>query len=268
MRNNIIKYGIFLVGALSLLTFNALAISDPSHDSVKLANNVDKPINGSCEILLLGLTHEDLSNHSDMIVIGTVKEILPSKWNTIDGKRPNNTDSFSPFCFIYTDIVVNVNKYLKNPLSSKEVTVRVDGGTVGNDRLIVDEEPSFKTGEKVLLYLMKDDSPGTKGIDPEHFKVTGALQGKFTLTDAGKAVRPDENITLDELLNTIKQTDNTTNDVGMSYNKGTAGKQEENSNSTPETKSTTESKSTPLISSFWVLAALIGAVPFVRQRQK
>jgi hypothetical protein len=230
----IIKYGIFLVLALYLLTFNALALSDPSNDSIKLANNVDKPLTGSSDILLVALNHTKLSNCSYSIVIGTVKEILPSRWNTIDGKRPDNTDSFSPFCFIYTDTVISVDKYLKNPLSSEEVIVRVEGGTVGNDALTVNPVPSFKTGERVLLYLIKDDSPGTKDIDPEHFIVTGALQGKFTLTDDGKAVRPGENTTLDELLSTINQTD----------------------------------RSAPFASSVCVLAAVLGAVLFVRQRQE
>lgn len=259
---NIIIYGTFLVGVLSLLTFNALALSDPSNDSIKLANNVDKPITGSSDILLVGLNHTELSNYSNIIVIGTVKEILPSKWNTINGKRPNNTDSFSPFCLIYTDIVISVDKYLKNSLLSKEVTVRVEGGKVGNDILTVEPVPSFKIGEKVLLYLVKDDSPGTKDIGPEHFTVTGAIQGKFTLTDDGNAIRPDENTTLDELLSTINQTTNRTNDTVKPGNARTVSNQEENSNSTPE------SKSAPFVSSVWVLAALLGAVLFVRQKQE
>ena len=37
---------------------------------------------------------------------------------------------------------------------------------------------------------MKDDNPGTKDIDPDHFRVTGFIQGKYTLTDDGKATRP------------------------------------------------------------------------------
>jgi hypothetical protein len=59
-----------------------------------------------------------------------------------------------------------------------------------------------------LLYLSKDDSPNTKDIDPEHFIVTDFHLGKYTLTDDGRAITPDENITLDELLSTINQTEN------------------------------------------------------------
>ena len=127
---------------------------------------------------------------------------------------------------IYTDIVVSVDEYLKNPLSSKEVIVRVTGGTIGNFSMTTDAEPSFNTGEKVLLYLSKDDNPSTKDIGPEHFIVTDFHRGKYTLTEDGKATTPDENTTLDELLSTINQTVNKTNDTGMSDNTETASKQE------------------------------------------
>ncbi len=52
-------------------------------------------------------------------------------------------------------VTISVEKYLKNSSSFKEVTVRLDGGTVGNDTLEADYEPTFKPGEKVLLFLLK-----------------------------------------------------------------------------------------------------------------
>jgi len=187
-------------------------VEQPNHPEAtstdEPANNigVEEPITGSISGSLVALNHTELNDLSDTIVMGTVKETLPSKWNTADGKRPSTTDkAFSPSCLIYTDVVITIDEYRKNPLPSKEVTVRLWGGAVGNDTLTVENEPSFETGEKVLLYLMKDSSPSTKDIGPEHFRVTGALQGKYTLTDDGKATRPDESITLGELLNTIKE---------------------------------------------------------------
>jgi hypothetical protein len=78
--------------------------------------------------LVIALTHEDLSNYSDKIVIGTVKEMLPSRWNTIDGKEPDVDAESGSFNLIYTDFIVSVDKYLKNPSSSKEIIVRLEGG--------------------------------------------------------------------------------------------------------------------------------------------
>jgi len=81
--------------------------------------------------------------------------------------------------------------------------VRVDGGTVGNDTLETDYEPTFKPGEKVLLFLTDDVVTGTSNIEPKHFRATGCMLGKFTLTDGGKAIRPDKTVSQDELLSTI-----------------------------------------------------------------
>ncbi len=254
---NIIKYGIFLVGTLSLLTLDGLALSNSSNDSILLSNDSNEPVTISVSGSLVALNHEELISNSDTIVIGTVKEILPSKY----GDRFSKDTDFGPDHVIYTDIIISVDEYLKNPLSSNEVRVRVAGGTIGNDTLIMEEEASFKTGEKVLLYLTKDTSHATQDIGPEHFVVTGCLQGKYTLTDDGKAIRPDENMTLEELLNTISQADSKTSDTEMSENKETVRKQEKNPSSTPE------SKSAPFISSFWTFAAVIGAVSHVRKKK-
>ena len=98
--------------------------------------------------------------------------------------------------------IAHVDKYLKNSLSSKEVIVRTYGGNVGNDRMTLDIEAGFKPGEKVLLYLEKDISPMAT-VGSEHFFVYGSMQGKFTLTDDGKAIRPDETVSQEELLSTI-----------------------------------------------------------------
>jgi hypothetical protein len=76
---NIVKYSIFLVGALSLLTLDALALSAPSDDSIKPENNGEEPIGIGICIDFIPYTHEELRDYSDTIVVGTVKEILPPK---------------------------------------------------------------------------------------------------------------------------------------------------------------------------------------------
>ena len=258
----IIKYGIFLVLTFSLLTLNTLALSNPSHASTKLENNSNEPIGIDICIDFIQYTHEALRDHSDTIVIGTVKEILPPRWNTADGKQPYKllTKLDYPDDIIYTDIVISVDEYLKNPLSSRELIVRVTGGTIGDFSMTTDADPRFNTGEKVLLYLNKDESSSTRDIGPEHFIVTDFYLGKYTLTDEGNAITPNENTTLDELLSSINQTDNNTSDGRISDNTETAGKQEGSG-------STIQSKRIPFMSSFWVLAAVIGAVLIVKHRQ-
>ncbi|AKB18724.1 hypothetical protein [Methanosarcina sp. WWM596] len=255
----IIKYGIFLVWVLSLLTLNALALSDPSNDNLKLENNNSESIGIDICIDFIWYTHEELRDHSDTIVIGTVKEILTPRWNTADGKQPHKLLSkFEyPDDVIYTDIVISVDEYLKNPSPSGELIVRVTGGTVGDFSMATDADPSFNTGEKVLLFLRIDTNPNTKDIGPEHFIVTDFYRGKYTLTEDGKATTPDEHTTLDVLLSSINQTNNNTSDTEVSDNKETADKQEGSG-------STIQSKRIPFISFFWTLGAVLGAVLIVR----
>ncbi|MBN2487523.1 MAG: hypothetical protein JXA98_00690 [Methanosarcinaceae archaeon] len=151
-------------------------------------------------------TYEDLTKYSDTILIGTVKEILPSKWNTIDGKRPDKPRSeFGSDDLIYTDVVIEVTRYIKNPSSSNEVIVRVMGGMVGKDAMGVEDQPDFKPDEKVLLYLNEDTYPALQNLGPDHFVVTGSFQGKFSLTDDGNAIGWDKTIiSQEELLSTIE----------------------------------------------------------------
>ncbi|WP_244603649.1 hypothetical protein [Methanococcoides sp. AM1] len=147
---------------------------------------------------------EEMSDRSDVILIGTVKEILPSKWNTEDGERPpDDISELGWHDVLYTDVVITVDEYLKNPLVDKEIIVRTQGGEDDIVVIDVEDEPSFKPEEKVFLYLKNDTWVDTMDHGPEHFMVTGVSQGKFTLTDDGKATSFGEPLTLDELLDTI-----------------------------------------------------------------
>ncbi|HOW14158.1 hypothetical protein [Methanosarcina sp.] len=101
---------------------------------------------------------------------------------------------------MYRDVIVFVDEYLKTSLSSSEVIVRVPGGTIGNFTLDVEDAPSFEPGENVLLFLDEDTDPTTKDLDPMHFVVCGCFQGKFSLTEDGKAVSEGETVELEEML--------------------------------------------------------------------
>lgn len=67
----------------------------------------------------------------------------------------------------------------------------------------VEDEPSFEPGEDVLLYLVNDTHPATKDMGPEHFTVCGCFQGKFSLTEDGKAVSKGETVELEKMLKLI-----------------------------------------------------------------
>jgi len=124
-----------------------------------------------------------LAEKSDAILIGKVSEVLPSKWDTPDGKRPRILADE----IIYTDAVIEVERYLKNPQFKSKIVVRTLGGTIGRDSMEVENEANFKAGETVFVFLTKED-PFTLKIQPEHYRVVGEMYGKFRIED-GQAVR-------------------------------------------------------------------------------
>jgi len=192
-------YGILALALLSLLTGITLLSDVFSPDATR-----DEPLIFGTSSLVEQLEDAELGERADIALIGSVKEILPSKWNTVDGRKPNKAVSeFGPGDVIYTDVVISVDRYVKNPLPTRDVTVRVLGGTVGEDSMKAEDEPSFTPGERVMLFLGKDDAPATKDIGMEHLVVTGLFQGKFTLTDDGKAARGDRTTSLQELLDAV-----------------------------------------------------------------
>jgi len=77
---------------------------------------------------------------------------------------------------IYTDVVVRVDESLKGDLQTGQtVTLRVEGGEVGEIGIRVEHQPRFLDQEKVLLFL--SDGPEGKRA------VQSLEQGKFTLFD-------------------------------------------------------------------------------------
>jgi len=213
INKKVIRYSLAIIGLFSILTLAfSLADTSPHHSDIylimqtvnedtttetKLNTEDQPPVTMYMYGILEKLSYDELKSQSNVVLIGTVKEELPSKWNTSDGERPNKSIEdldVGGKDFVYTDVVILVDQYLMNSLDSKEVTVRVIGGTVGKDVFEVEDEPSFKQNEKVLLYIRGENSP---------FEVTGALQGKFHLTDDGMAVGSDEIVRLDKLVEKI-----------------------------------------------------------------
>jgi hypothetical protein len=160
----------------------------------------DEGLNVEISGIVESLSIEYLVSQSDIIIEGTVTGAYPSRWNTRDGQRPDKSDSeldIGVEDMIYTDVGIHVSKYLKNPLDTGDLQIAVDGGTVGNDSIWVEDSPSFEHGENVLLFL--NWTPGR-----EEMTVTGGYQGKFTVIEDGMAKRSDgESVNITELTNMV-----------------------------------------------------------------
>ena len=153
-------------------------------------------ISSSSEGIMEKFNLQKLVSMSDSIVVGKVTEVFQSEWNTPDGKKPmNNRTSNS----IYTDVNIKVLEYIRNPLDTTAITVRVLGGIVGLDGLNIEDQPSYSQGETVLLFLKKDDDPRTKDIGDKHFVTAGLAQGKISILQNNETVIGDEKMSLDDV---------------------------------------------------------------------
>jgi hypothetical protein len=148
-----------------------------------------------------------LDKHSESVVIGRVIEILPSRWNTPDGKKPIAKQDVS----IYTDVIIKVDRNVKGSTPAKLV-VRTFGGQVGDESNFVEDEARFELGENVILFLTTEDpfdNSAKSNSVGTHYRITGWKHGKFSITNDNQAVRPDvpskyQKIPVEELLRSIK----------------------------------------------------------------
>jgi len=118
---------------------------------------------------MIKLTEAELAERAELIVVGTVTR-MESKWTW---HKLFNTD------LIVTDVWISPAEYRKGFLDKQELIVRIDGGVVGDIGQWVEDEPEFKVGEKVLLYLRRSSEEGI-------FEVVGLSQGKATIDEQGR----------------------------------------------------------------------------------
>jgi hypothetical protein len=166
-------------------------------------------------------------NNSDRIVIGTVSEINAADY--------------------YTNNTITVKEWLYNPLPTKTIIVRTNIGANAS----TEDEAEFTKNESVLL-MLKDQRPD-KGV----FHMALGFLGKHPTTDRDAVIEelkaqgkwPEEN-----------QTENKTNDTGMTDNTGTTGEQEESSNQTQKPNTT------PFMSPVSAIAVMLGAIVYTRRK--
>lgn len=189
---------------LVIISMMALVIVTGCIDEEKKNTDIGTPtpektpvtvISSSSEGIMEKFNLQKLVSMSDSIVVGKVTEVFQSEWNTPDGKKPVNNRTSN---IIYTDVNIKVLEYLRNPLDTTAITVRVLGGIVGLDGLNIEDQPSYSQGETVLLFLKKDDDPRTKDIGDKHFVTAGLAQGKISILQNNETVIGDEKMSLDD----------------------------------------------------------------------
>jgi len=154
----------------------------------------------SSSALMIPLTVDDLIEKSDVIAIGKVVDIFPSRkvdWEPMD----INTDVVEPWDMI-TDVVIEVERYLYGQPRSSYIAVMVRGGRVGETVMWVEDEPVFNLGEEVALFLHRLQSEITPpdGFDrAEYYRVTGSMQGKLGYKDGNMINLKGDSFTVSEV---------------------------------------------------------------------
>ncbi len=130
------------------------------------------------EIIMHGiipeLTERELILNSDLIIRGSVSEVLDSRWSNEKLERGENIPNI-----MQTDVIIDVNDVIDGDCIGDYVTVRINKGEDENTVVYSDGYPDFAEGEKVLLFLARDDSG--LATDEDYYVLTGMKQGKYCL---------------------------------------------------------------------------------------
>lgn len=109
---------------------------------------------------------DELSSISELVTdtVVAVVEHVSSRWN-------------QERTMIYSYATLYVEQSLKGSHHGKHITVRYLGGEVGSIGAFVSEEPTFTRGERVKVFLKREESG--------EFSVVGGSEGKVSLTTDG-----------------------------------------------------------------------------------
>ena len=113
--------------------------------------------------LMIEIPYEQLWDEADTVALGSVTEIT-THW----GDRG----------MIYRVVAIDVERCYKNPVNATTLYIRVEGGTIGDQGIWVEDQPEFIIGERLLVFLALTDQTH---LEQPLYTVYGSFQGKFTV---------------------------------------------------------------------------------------
>jgi hypothetical protein len=127
-------------------------------------------------------TIEDLINHSDLIVDGTVTAILPSR-------RPNP----KVVTMILTDSVVAVDEIFAGtaPAGTGAIAVSQFGGRIDDLEMVFRPDVPMIVGERYILFLGRDTSSTPNTTNYPRYFVDGGWVGKAKIERGAIAFPPE-----------------------------------------------------------------------------
>ncbi|HET6598068.1 MAG TPA: hypothetical protein VFG81_20775 [Anaerolineales bacterium] len=170
-----------------------------------LSSNEKKTITLRSDALLISFDIDALIKEADLIVIGEIKTILPSRWNGPNGRSdPKNAspDEIARAHGLFTDSLISIKQTLKGDIV-KPIRVRSFIGETDTLRWENKSEPVYVLGKTYLLFLAQDTGATAK-VEPGDYVSVGAYQGVYEIVD-GRAISADDEWVLEDLIAYIEQ---------------------------------------------------------------
>lgn len=178
----------------------------PHYLSNKGATSSREPISRTVLSTWLELTPQERIDQADLVLIGTVGQPAPSRWNTPTGRLPQDATHRSVVdnkLLIYTDYPVTVEETLKGSVSQSVINVRTVGGKVDQDSITGDGHVGFQPGERVVLLLTNENDVRLQA-GPDHYRTVLGFQGKFLIRGEQAVVYAGEEVFYQLPLHTLK----------------------------------------------------------------
>jgi hypothetical protein len=134
------------------------------------------------EAIMVTMSLQKLTRQADAIIEGVVEDVR-SEWSE------NNS-------VIQSVAILRVQQVLKGDIGAARILIQYPGGQVGDIGLKVEDMPTFRKNEKVLVFMQSltkisnlMPSPTVRQSAMPAFGVLGGAQGKFSVVGAGMARR-------------------------------------------------------------------------------
>jgi hypothetical protein len=181
------NYLVVIVVLVTLLFIAGVLIASIDPENKQTSTDVTLDVSST----LVKYEVSDLINKAGLIVEGTVvKQSEAFQIKSPAGAISNHTD--------YT---ISVDSVLRGQSDAFEITIRLQGGVVGDYTENHDSNPEFNIGSKYLLFLYKAGQGGAFNTLGDYYYVLGEYQGVYDVLDTGDYVaqKTGEPLTLMEM---------------------------------------------------------------------
>jgi hypothetical protein len=134
------------------------------------------------EAIMVTMSVQKLTRQADAIIEGVVEDVR-SEWSEDNS-------------IIQSVVTLRVQETLKGDIQDGRILIQYPGGQVGEIGLKVEDMPTFRKNEKVLVFMQSltkisnlKSSPTVRQTALAVFGVLGGAQGKFSVVGAGMAQR-------------------------------------------------------------------------------